>query len=372
MQRGSGPGLAVRAVLVSAVLLLPACTQDERIPSALEGSARDCSEPVDADLRRFIASAKPGVTLTFPEDGCFLHERTIIVADAQDVTIDGNGSRFKKSTPSDKATPNNASWRVAGGRGVTLQNMVIEGAFRPVKRGTPGPGGFTDHGVSIWGGRDVVLRSMTVTNPDGECATADPDIRKGSDYRTIPPSRNVTIDRLICKHAARQGVAATSVDGFTLSNSTLEDIQQNGVDIEIDVQGELARRIRILNNVFDGVYFAAVAVPLGNAPDVGDIVIRGNRMRRASDTCMPAIYLGDHGYRMGVVSVTGNRLLTLSDGVQMIGVQRGTVAGNIIFKAATAGNACDNPNRTPPQGVPVRQIDSNATVERNRVAGFTS
>jgi hypothetical protein len=371
MRRARGVGVLVRAVLVGAVLLLPGCTREEGIPSVLEGTARDCSEPVDADLRRFIASAKPGTTLTFPEDGCFLHERTILVADARDITIDGNGSRFKKSTPSDKATPNNASWRVAGGRGVTLQNMVIEGSFRPVKRGTPGPGGFTDHGVSIWGGRDVMVRGMTITNVDGECATADPDIRKGSDYRIIPPSRDVTIDRLTCRHAARQGVAATSVEGFTLSNSTLEDIQQNGVDIEIDVQGELARRIRIVDNVFNGIYFAAIAVPLGNGPDVGDIVIDGNRMRRASDTCMPAIYLGDHGYRMGAVTVTDNRLLTLSDGVQMIGVARGTVTGNVIIKTATAGNACDNPNRTPPQGVPVRQIGSTATVDRNRVAGFS-
>ena len=359
---------AAGACVMSAVLLLAGCTSEARAPEPLNETAKDCSEPVDADLRAFLATARPGTTLRFPPKGCFLLERTILLADVTDVTIDGNGSRFEKRTPADKTRPNTANWRIAGGRGVTLENMVIEGSFRPVKRGSPGPGAFTDHGVSIWGARDVRVANMTITNVDGECVTADPDIRKGTDYGAIPPSRNVTVDRIDCRHAARQGVAATSVEGFTLSNSTFEDIQQNGVDIEIDVAGELARRIRIVDNVFGGVYFAAIAVPLGNAPDVGDIVITGNRMRQASDTCMPAIYLGDRGYRMGQVTVTGNTLLTLSDGVQVIGVGAGTVSNNVITKSPT--NACDNPNRTPPHGVPVRQIDSSVAVERNRVSGF--
>ena len=330
----------------------------------------DCSAPVEGQIMNFLRSVPDGTTVHFPHEGCYAEDNTILIADRSHLTIDGQGSTFEKRSPPNLAVVSNANWRIAGGTAVTVENMVIRGAYQPPPRGTVGQGQRTDHGISIWGANGVSVSNVHISNVDGECLTADSDIRKGTDYRLNPPSRNVTVDGLRCAHAARQGVAATDIDGFTLSNSSIEDTQQTGVDIEIDAPGELARNVKILSNTFDGVYFSAVAVPLGDSPDVGNITISGNTMHTAPDTCYPAIYVGDPRFRLRDISIIGNTILSIGDGIRLQQVDSGTVRGNVITKADPGNTSCDNPAVTPPQSMPVRSVDSTVTVDANRLQGF--
>jgi hypothetical protein len=336
-----------------------------------ESITSDCSRSVDGDLRAFLAKAPDGVTVLFPRLACYGQDRTIALEDRKNLTIDGNGSTFQKRVGSDRSRPNNANWRIAGGTGVTLKNMVIKGSYAAPPRGSPGQGQFTDHGVSIWGATDASVLDVEVLNVDGECLTADPDVRKGTDYRLVPPNRNVVVDRLRCSHAGRQGVAATAADGFTLSNSTIDDTQQTGIDIEIDADGEILRNIKLLNNTLGATYFSAISVPAGNAPDVGEIVIEGNRMIRPTETCLPAFNIGASPWRLGRVTVTGNTIMTIGDGIYVYGAQSGDVAGNEIRKT-DPGNVCYSYSGSvsPPHPLPVRVVDSPVKVGENTVQGF--
>lgn len=339
---------------------------------ALQSITRDCSRPVEGEIMAYLASVANGATVTFPAQGCYALENTILVADRENITIDGNGSTFAKHSPTDKARASNANWRIAGGNGVTIRNMVVRGSYEPPPRGTPGQGLATDHGVSLWGSVRTSVRDVEVTNVDGECLTADSDIRKGTDYRFNPPSRDITVERLRCTHAGRQGVAATAVDGFTLSNSTIDNAQQNGVDIEIDAPGQLARNVRIVDNTIGHTYFSAIAVPLGDSPEVGNIEIKRNRMATAPDTCYPAIFVGDARFQLRDIVITDNTLLTIGDGIRLTKVDTAQVARNLIRKTNPENTACHNQNFQPPANVAVRLFDSTVALEGNTVVGLLS
>ncbi|HVM15744.1 MAG TPA: right-handed parallel beta-helix repeat-containing protein [Egibacteraceae bacterium] len=339
---------------------------DVEVPASI---ARDCSRPVETEIVAFLETVPDGSRVLFPEGGCYSQHRTIVVADRHGLDIDGGGSTFRMDAPSGSAG-NNANWRVAGGSRITLRNMLVRGAYDPLPRGTPGSGGSTDHGISLWGATETTVVDVEVSNPDGECVTADSDVRKGTDYRLNPISRNITIDRLRCLHAGRQGVAATAVEGFTLSNSFIDDAQQNGVDIEIDVPGQIARDITITDNTFGGIYFSAVAVPLGDSPDVGNVTIKSNRMVNAPDTCYPAIYIGDNRFRMRDIRITDNVLLTQGDGVRLIHVDSGEVARNTITKVNPENTACHNPDFNPAANVGIRLFDSSVRAEGNVLHGL--
>ena len=372
-----------RVLLAVVMLVLVACSGDSKSATPTDSTkprivhvpraiASDCSRSTQREIMALLASVPDGGALIFPSRGCVGQDETILVADRSDLTIDGTGSTFVKQTPSDTSRPSNANWRIAGGRGVTLKNMIVKGSYEPPPRGTPGQGQFTDHGVSLWGSNDTSVLDVQVTNVDGECLTADSDIRKGTDYRLNPPTRNATVERLRCTHAGRQGIAATAVDGFTLSHSFIDDTQQTGVDIEIDAPGELARNVKILDNTFGAVYFAAIAVPLGDSPDVGNILIRGNKMMRAPDTCYAAVYIGDPRFRLRDIFITDNWLTTIGDGVRLTHVDSGEVARNLITRTNPENTACHNPALTPAESVPVRLIDSTVAIEANTLQGFAS
>jgi hypothetical protein len=344
-------------------------TKTVMVPASIPS---DCSAPVEGQIMNFLRSVPDGATVLFPRGACYAEDNTILVADRAHLTLDGQGSTFEQRSPPNLAVVSNANWRIAGGTSVAIKDVVIRGTYQPPPRGTAGQGQRTDHGISIWGANGVSISDVQISNVDGDCLTADSDIRKGTDYRLNPPSRNVTVDRLQCAHAARQGVAATDIDGFTLSNSSIDDTQQTGVDIEIDAPGELARNINILTNTFDGVYFSAVAVPLGNSPDVGNVTISGNTMVAAPDTCYPAIYVGDPRFHLRDITISENTIMSLGDGIRVQQVDSGVVRANVIRKSNPGNTACDNPAVSPPQSMPVRLVDSTMTVDANQVQGFAA
>lgn len=352
------------------------------VPATIPG---DCSRPVEVDLNRLFRSVKDGSTVLFPPKRCYAQDRTIVVADRRNITIDGHGSTFKRITPPNPTQPPapntaNASWRIIRGDGVTMQDMTIRGNYVPAPRGTSGQGQYTDQGVSIWGGMNDSIRNLTISNTDGEFIEADPDVdiaraRFGGDYSKVAPSRNIVVDRLRGEHASRQCVAATAVDGFVISNSYLDDCQQTGIDIEIDVAGELARNIHLMNNTFGGTYFAAISIPVLALPgvegQVADIEIRHNTMTTAPDTCYSSILVGADGRgRLDGLIIADNTLLTLGDGVSFGGPNiYGAITDNVITKTAH-NTGCDNPNFTPPHTTPIRLRGATPVVAGNVYNGY--
>ena len=320
----------------------------------------------------------------FPPNACYGQAKTILVVDRSHLVIDGAGSTFKRlipPNPTSPAAPNtgNANWRILRGDTVTLQNMTIRGNYHPPPRGTPGQGQYTDQGVSIWAGLNDRVLNISIYNTDGEFIEADADVetartRFGGDYTKAAPSRNIVIDRLHGEHAGRQCVAATAVDGFTVSNSYLNDCQQLGIDIEIDTQGELDRNVHLVRNNIGATYFSAIAIPVLSQANfegqVANIEIRDNTMAQAPETCLPAILVGGTSGSLDGLVIAGNTLLTMGDGVTFGDANiHGTITNNVIKKTVT-NNGCDNPKFTPPHSTPIRVQGSTPDLADNVATGY--
>lgn len=379
-------GLCTLATVILAAVLVVRSPKSNAV-SVPDSIPADCSRTVEGDLMNFLGTVADGSTVRFAKGGCYGQDRTIVLRDRKDLVVDGNGATFKRLSapnPKNPAGPNtsNASWRIIRGDKVILKNMAIRGNYDPLPRGTPGQGQYTDHGISIWGGLNHTVADVSIANTDGELVGVDPDVETagklhGGDYAKAEPSRNIVLEGIRGEHAARQCISTTAVDGFVLKDSTIVDCQQTGYDAEVDLQGEVNRNIKVLNNTFTGVYFAAIQVPVLSLPGfegtVGNIEIRGNTMTQANDTCLPSVLIGDKRGSIDGVTIAENKLLTISDGVQFngdpAGAIRGSVTNNQIRK--TVDNAgCDNPNFEPPHSTPVRLNGNQVVVTGNVYKNF--
>lgn len=359
----------------------PAGAKVVKVPGSIKA---DCSRAVEDQIMQFLASVPEGSIARFAKNGCNGQDRTIVLRDRRRLFVDGNGSTFRRITPPnpyDPVVPNSnaASWLILRGDTVTLENLTIAGNYQPTPRGSAAnQGQYTDHGMSIWGGSNVTLYEVAISNTDGELIAVDPDVevareQKGGDYSQVAPSRNVVVERLRGEHAARQCIATTAVDGFLMKDSSIGDCQQAGFDGEVDVGGELNRNIRLINNMFSGTYFAAVQFPVPSLPgfegSVGNIELRGNTMTTATDTCFPSILIGDARGSIEGVVIAENVLLTIGDGIRFEGTVKGEVTANDIRKTVV-NTGCYNPKNDPPYATPVRLNASPLAVSRNTAKGF--
>jgi hypothetical protein len=321
-----------------------------------------------------IKGCPNGSTVLFPANQTYHQTDKIVVTGRKDLVIDGNGSTFVKTSPSDgnTARPN---WQLVENRRVTLQNMTVRGAFtNPTSPRNPtlvtGPNQF-DSAVFIYGGDGTTVRDVSAFNVFGEFVTTAPSgfVRGGGALDGEVP-RSVRVERLHGEHAARQCVAPTAAYGFWLVDSSLSDCQQNAVDAEIDVPGEPLRDVHITGNTISGYYFSAIAVPVaGRTGDVDGVEIRGNKILTGSDTCFPSVlanYPESPVASVANVVTEDNDMKTLGTGVSYRSVSSGSVRNNRIEKTAP-DSLCG-----PPSPRPVVQNDSpNVAVAGNTAVGYT-
>jgi hypothetical protein len=312
-----------------------------------------------------IQGCANGSTVIFPANQTYHQTDKIVVEGRSDLVIDGNGSTFIKTSVSvaGAARPN---WHLAANTNLLVKNMVIQGSFVPPATRAAFSGNQFEHGFNIAGGSGITIQDVKITRVFGDFVTVAPN---GDALQ--PVARNVRIERLEGRYAARQCVAPIGVVGFWLTDSKLSDCFQTGVDIEPDVAGELVQDVHILRNTITGTYFTAIQAPVKGAPgDVKNIEIRGNMITRAPDTCFPAVLItypqnnvGNTTMLSGIV-IEDNDLKTLSNGVVMQDVASGSVRNNRIEN--TAGNLC-----APPTPKAVKLINSpNVLVSGNTMVGY--
>ena len=293
-----------------------------------------------------IKSCPDGSTVLFPAGRTYSITDSIRVERRTNLTIDGNGSSFNKvvvTTPGE-VHPN---WLTIDNHGFTLKNMTVQGTFTlagprdPGVVGAMGPNQF-DHGVAVFGSRDVLVADLTVTNTFGDLIYVGPTGFSpwGSGYWHVGEvPTNVRVQRLVGRTAARQGVAVTGAEGFWLTDSDLRDCWYWCVDLEADVADEPLRNVHVLNNTFAGSYFGYITVPAAGTPGAKDgFTVRGNRMIEFSDpgSCSVAIqitYWPDTGYSISNVTVEDNYIKAASFGITYRDVRSGSIQRNTLERA---------------------------------------
>ena len=326
-------------------------------------------DPADGEvaIEAAIRACPDDSRVRFPARRTYRQGDRIRVERRRGLLIDGNGSTFVKTSPhgGERGRPN---WELLENTNVTLQNMTIRGALQPGPRGIT-PGNQFDHGVVVYGGSGVTVRDVTVRDVFGDFVTTVPSgfVRGGGALGGEVP-RNVAIQRVNGRGAARMCIALTAGIGVRVEDSTLSDCRYAGIDLETDVPDEPLRDVKVLRNTVSGFYLFAIGIagPAGSQPQRGDIdgiEIRDNVVATPSDTCWAAIN-AERGPISDVV-IAENRLRTQNHGVKLVGVVSGSVTANTI-------EITGNPNLCgPPRAVPVQLTDSpQVRVDANTPSGY--
>ena len=329
---GVGAG-ARRGRLWVAVILGTAVLPSDSTPAAFlvpDSIPADCSRPVEDEIMDWLATVPDGATARFKHNGCYGQDKTIELEDRTDLTIHGNGSTFKALT---RGSPNRDNWRIEGGRGITLTDMTVCGANPHAGIHKDAYDGSVEwqHGFRFAGTVDGTLDNVRVFDVYGDFVEAMWDWRHPDVY-AAPMARNIVVRDSHFARAGRMGMGLTGVDGFLLTNSYVGDVNMAAVDLELDVDTHLGRNISIINNVFGPHRFAMFANGgVGSAPNVGNVVISGNRMTGPLVSCESPVYVGppEGDIRSGWV-IEDNHFLTLSEAVSATRVRDMVVRGNQV------------------------------------------
>lgn len=318
---------------------------------------------VTAALNAFIAAAPDGSTLVFPAGGRYRIDGTVVVADRNRVTIEGNGSTFFAATPGDRTR---VHWQVVRGSDVVLREIFVVGANPNAGLGDLAyqTAYEAQHGFSIHGTDGVELDRVRATDVYGDF------VYLGIDNRGRWSSRVWIHDSTFARNG-RQGIGLTAVRDSVIERNTMSEVRRTTLDFEPNGRTWGVDNVKILDNVFGSGRLMFVSAN-GVAP-VSNIEISRNRLvggqtlrigmnapegtRRSGlvirDNVSESMYSNRDSAPINVylwddVVVTGN-VQTLHEGRNMAGVSvvdscRVTVSGNQFPNAVTemrwSGAAC--------------------------------
>lgn len=339
--------LAVVAVCVLLIALLLTDADDRSVCKV---------DPPDGQeaITRAIAACPNGSIVEFPSKRSYRQTGRIDVDHRSNLVIDGNGSTFTTTAPNAVnpiITDSHPNWRVRSARDVTFRDMTVIGNF---KRNGPRrmiEGNQFNAGFMVVGGDDVTIADVTVRDTYGDLVwTLTSAPFQSQDPRNSEVPRNVRVQRLKGRRAARQCVAPTGAYGFWLEDSTLEDCWFAGVDAEIDVPGEPLRDVHILRNTVSETLLAGITVPVAHSSrDVKGVEIKQNKILTASDTCLPGIdvhYRPKPGVTMADVVTEDNEVRALYPGIVYRSVASGSIRDNRIRRASPSARC--RPQPSPP------------------------
>lgn len=349
-----------RAVVVLALVagVLVSGQADGQMTTASTSPGNVCAvDPADGEaaITAAIAGCPDGSTVRFPSNRQYNQMSEIVVRGRADLVIDGNGSRFVSRAPnSDQLDPN---WMIVEGRNIVVTNMTVEGNF---KMGAPRSlermqqefpaGNHFNMGIGIYGGDGVTVRDLTVLDTFGDGIMVAPSgIMPGGRGPGYGSPTNVTVERVSITRTARQGFAVTGASHVRLRNSTIRDCWYLCVDLETDVPGQDMTDIHVTGNTFEGMFFAAVALPWpGDGTDVRRIYVNDNKAPTPPDSCGPQIAMNHYPYQVipvHEVYVERNHLVTWSKGVLGRSIVSGAVRDNGVEKREP--RACGEDDEAP-------------------------
>lgn len=272
------------------------------MPDAIDASGR--TDVTDL-LNALLARVPPGSVVAFPRDGRYRIEGTLVLANARDVTIEGNGASFVATTDGAGVVPGRGQrahwprlrqqWRIRGGSGITLRNLTIQGA-NPNGGATPAayvPALEGQAGVAIQRASGVRLESVHVTDTYGDGVW----VAGGSTDVTI---RDSTFERL-----GRQGVAIVNGERIVVEASRLRDISRSVFDLE-PVGRSRAQDVRLRDNEV-GDYGNFLLAAGGSGPGVNDVWLERNRVAGGHGVSVAAGFAGVEQRRRTGLHIIANR-----------------------------------------------------------------
>ncbi len=210
---------------------LAAAAQKVSLPSSIQTQCG--SGDSSGALSQFFATLPANAQVTFPANGCFVVNGTVLVQGVTGLTIDGNGSTFKQTVSPSNPSPLVELWN---DKDLTIENMKIEGNYDGTNGGSGEEG---DYGVQFEADSGVTLTNDSMSNIQGDFLYLSPPY----DVTTSDAlSTGITITDSTFTNAGYHGLTVESVgcptlapcNGLTVSGDTFSDIAVDAMDFEYD------------------------------------------------------------------------------------------------------------------------------------------
>jgi hypothetical protein len=208
-----------------------AASQSVPLPASIPSDC-DHGESTSA-LSAFLAGVPADSTVTFPADGCFIVNETLLLQDTTGLTIEGNGSTLRQTASPTNAAPIVELWDDAN---LTMENVKIDGAYDGSNGGEGEEG---DYGIEFEADSGVTLTNDSVSNIQGDFLYLSPPY----DVTTSDAlSTGITITNSTFTNAGYHGLTVESVgcptlatcNGLTISGDTFRGIGTDAMDFEYD------------------------------------------------------------------------------------------------------------------------------------------
>lgn len=295
--------LAVVTALVASVLFtvatpaVAAAAADpvarQRVREVPASIVSDCSTDVTTALGHWIASVPNRSTLRLRRDGCYRIDGTLTVAGREHLTLDGRGATLQAKTPGDIGRRHLV---IAGGRDIVLRNLTVRGANANARA----PGGSYDgskafqHAFSFIGVQKGRLDKVQAYDVYGDFVYIGSG-PKGTDPKSTGWSRDIKVTNSTFEGSGRQGISVTAGKKIVIDRNTIGGAGQTLIDLEANSPEGGAVDVRITHNRTGAARHFWLANK-GAGTQIRDIVVEHNRMTEATGGLV-FVYGPSGGYR---------------------------------------------------------------------------
>ena len=184
-------------------------------------------------LTEFLAKLPADSTVTFPPDGCFVIDETLLLQGTTGLTIEGNGSTLKQTASPTNTAPIVELWNDAD---LTMENVKIDGAYNGSNGGEGEEG---DYGIEFEADSGVTLTNDSVSNIQGDFLYFSPPY----DVTDQPCTLDRHYHRQLEFHERRLPrtdaqfcwvPTEATCNGLTISGDTFRGINTDAMDFEYD------------------------------------------------------------------------------------------------------------------------------------------
>jgi Right handed beta helix region len=199
----------------------------------------NCSANVSTKLQDWLRSLPRSAIVYSPPSSCYLVNNGIKLSFPKRLTIDGGTFRSRTLGSMGRRV-----FDVIGGSGITFENMRILG---PDVRHLWVPKRAFQSGIELQGTRHAQILHVSIADVFGDGITLAP-LRGGAGHNSgviVRPVEDLLIDNVSIDGAGRQGISPVSVDGATMRDVTIRDVNMNAFDFEADQGNEGAKHVLI-------------------------------------------------------------------------------------------------------------------------------
>lgn len=356
-----GMGSVLSAAVATSQADLPDLTSSSR---TFPPFAHDCSRDVTAEMNAWLASIPDGATADLA-GGCYRSNGTVDLVRRHGVTIEGGGATIKASRDA-REYANRAQLGLNLGSDITIRILTLQGTHTVAGYDSTHE---WDHNLRIFGTDGVLVDNVRFRNAWGDAVTVSPGGRWDATGATAVMARDVTVQNSSVDTTGRMGFACTGCKNLLIRDNTITNIGYHVVDVEVE-GAPWSGDVTLLRNRYSRTHLALLASGSGIGRNRGPFIVRDNVRTDDPTTCEPPIEIGQRGFSVGAVRITGNNLRSYNDGVEVRGASSVVISDNVV---TVGGGGCGavGVRLDATRGVDLRD-NLSATVTGNTFQGASS